>query len=149
MQRELDPPDDPATFERCKLNWAERDEHEPMYRLHRDLIALSRADLTLSRRERERVHGAVLTNESFVLRVFGDAGDDRLLLVNLGRQVSYSPAPEPLLAPPDGCVWQLLWSSEDLCYGGAGTPVVETEQGWDLPAHSALLMSPVSSRIRT
>ena len=149
VQRELDPPDDPATFEHCKLDWAERDAHEPIYRLHRDLIALSRGDLTLSRRERERVQGAVLTNESFLMRFFGDAGDDRLLLVNLGRQASYSPAPEPLLAPPDGCVWQVLWSSEDVCYGGGGTPVVETEHGWDLPAHSAILMSPVSSRTRT
>jgi maltooligosyltrehalose trehalohydrolase len=147
-QRELDPPDDPATFEHCKLNWAELDKHEPVYRMHRDLIALSRADLTLSRRERERVQGAVLTTDSFLLRVFGDNADDRLLIFNLGRQISYSPAPEPLLAPPDGCVWQLLWSSEDVCYGGAGTPAVETEHGWDLPAHSALIMSPVSSRSR-
>ena len=118
-----------------------------MYRLHRDLIALSRADLTLSRRDRERVQGAVLTNESFLMRFFGDAGDDRLLVVNLGRQVSYSPAPEPLLAPPEGCVWQLLWSSEDVCYGGGGTSAGgnRTRVG-HLPAQSAIVMSPQMSR---
>ena len=33
-----------------------------------------------------------------VLRLFGEDGNDRLLLVNLGVDCSLSPAPEPLLA---------------------------------------------------
>ena len=37
-----------------------------------------------------------------MLRFFGDGGDDRLLLVNLGRDLHLDPAPEPLLAPPEG-----------------------------------------------
>ncbi len=148
-QRELDRPDDPETFERSKLNWAERDAHEWSVRLHRDLITLSRADATLGLRDREHMEAAVLTNDSFLIRFMGADHDDRLLIVNLGRQVTYSPAPEPLLAPPAGCVWEVLWSSEDVCYGGNGTPAVETPNGWELPAHSAVLLSPVKPRSRS
>jgi maltooligosyltrehalose trehalohydrolase len=145
-QRELDPPDDPATFEHCKLNWGELDVNESWVRLHRDLITLSRADATLSQREREAMECAVLTADAFLIRFLGPGHDDRLLIVNLGKQLRYSPAPEPLLAPPEGCTWQPLWSSEDVCYDGAGTPPIETEHGWELPAHCAVLLSPVRQR---
>ena len=51
---------------------------------------------------RTRVDGAVLGPEAFVLRFFGENGSDRLLLVNLGRDLDLDSAPEPLLAPPAG-----------------------------------------------
>ena len=37
--------------------------------------------------------GAVLGAEAFVLRFFGEDGDDRLLLVNLGVDLHLDPAP--------------------------------------------------------
>jgi len=43
---------------------------------------------------------AVVGTEAFVLRFFGANCDDRLLIVNLGRELNLTPAPEPLLAPP-------------------------------------------------
>jgi maltooligosyltrehalose trehalohydrolase len=41
--------------------------------------------------------------------------------VNLGPDLRLTPCPEPLLAPPEGRRWELLWSSEDTRYGGSGT----------------------------
>ena len=47
---EVPDPQDPETFERSKLNWAERDdgEHSRMLALYRDLIALRRAESDLA-----------------------------------------------------------------------------------------------------
>ena len=75
-----------------------------------------------------------------MLRFIRDGGDDRLLLVNLGAEVELDIAPEPLLAPPAGQSWRLLWSSEDPRYGGAGTP--ELREPWCLPAETTLVLAP-------
>ena len=72
------------------------------------------------------VDGAVLSSEAFLLRFFGEQRDDRLLLVNLGANLHLDPAPEPLLAPPDGSEWTTLWSSENPKYGGIGTPPLDS-----------------------
>jgi hypothetical protein len=60
----------------------------------------------------------VLSGEAFVLRFFMDDGKDRLLLFNLACNLRLSAAPEPLLAPPAGREWELVWSSESPEYGG-------------------------------
>ncbi|MDT5262349.1 MAG: maltooligosyltrehalose trehalohydrolase [Acidobacteriota bacterium] len=141
-------PEDAETFERCKLDFTERETHRETYELHRDLLRLRRDDAVFHAQRPRGVDGAVLGTESFVLRFFGDGaseGDDRLLIVNLGRDLNLNPAPEPLLAPPAETVWTLLWSSEDWRYGGAGTPPPETKNNWCLPGHSALVMTPVPS----
>ncbi|HSL68597.1 MAG TPA: DUF3459 domain-containing protein, partial [Longimicrobiales bacterium] len=141
-QRRLAVPEDPQTFDQCKLDWTELELNHQVFTMHRDLIALSRADPTLRARDRERWHGAVLSPYAFVLRVFGAANDDRLLIVNLGPQLTYQPAPEPLLAAPANRTWRLAWSSEEVRYGGFGTPAVETRQGWQIPAHAAVVLGP-------
>jgi maltooligosyltrehalose trehalohydrolase len=87
--------------------------------------------------------GAVLGPDAFVLRFFGKARNDRLLIVNLGRDLDLSPAPEPLLAPPWGHDWRLLWSSEEPRYGGSGTPPIEPEGSWTIPGHCAIVMQAV------
>lgn len=144
MESALGDPADPATFERCKLDLTERETHAPVYRLHRDLLRLRREDPVFRAPEPRGVDGAVLGPEAFLLRFFetpGAAGDDRLLLVNLGRDLPLTPAPEPLLAPPEGARWQILWASEEPAYGGSGAPP------WDhasprLPGHAALVLVP-------
>ena len=88
------------------------------------------------------VDGAVLGPDAFVLRFFGQDNDDRLLLVNLGRDLSLSPAPEPLLAPPEDAVWQVKWSSESTRYGGGGTLPLKTDGEWELSAETAVLLEP-------
>jgi maltooligosyltrehalose trehalohydrolase len=136
------PPHDPATFEACKLDFAERSKNEETYAMHRDLLRLRREDPVFRMQKRHGLDGAVLGPSAFVLRWFADDGLDRLLFVNLGRDLPLRQAPEPLLAPPRGHRWALLWSSEDVRYGGGGTPDLETEVGWIIPGEAAAALVP-------
>ncbi len=127
-------PGDPATFESCKLDFAEREKHAGIYQMYKDLLRLRREFQGLN------VDGAVLADEAFVLRFGGPA--DRLLIVNLGRDLCLDSIPEPLLAPVQGAVWETLWSSEDPRYGGCGTPPVDSPEGWWIPGHAAVVLAP-------
>lgn len=140
-QARLAPPGDRATFERCRLDATERERHAEAVALHRDLLRLRREDPVFAGERRRGVDGAVLGAEAFVLRFFGDGAADRLLLVNLGRDLVLDPAPEPLLAPAERSRWTVLWSSEDPRYGGSGTPPPETDDGWRLPGQAAVAMA--------
>ncbi|MEX0725247.1 MAG: DUF3459 domain-containing protein, partial [Planctomycetaceae bacterium] len=106
--------------------------------------------------------GAVLSSEAFLIRFFANSlhgrsarnrkssaaahkrceRGDRLMVVNFGTDLHLDPAPEPLLAPPAGCRWEILWSSEDFPYGGTGTAPLESEQNWQIPGHAAVVLRP-------
>jgi maltooligosyltrehalose trehalohydrolase len=129
------------TFAACKLDWSERERHPEALALHRDLIRLRRTDPVLAATPRERIDGAVLSPEALVLRFQDDAGE-RLLIVNLGVDLSRGSLPEPLLAPPIAHRWRVLWSSEDVRYGGEGTAPVENDDGLRVPGRAAVLLSP-------
>ncbi|HEY8149881.1 MAG TPA: malto-oligosyltrehalose trehalohydrolase [Vicinamibacteria bacterium] len=135
-------PSDLATFERCRLDHAERDRHPEAWALHCDLIRLRREDAVLSRQGEDGLDGAVLGPHAFAIRFFGASGDDRLLVVNLGADEHFSPAPEPLSAPPPGRLWTVRWSSEARVYGGSGTFPPDSADGWRLPGESAVLLVP-------
>ena len=72
------------TFERCKLDYSEREKNRDLLELYRDLIRLKRTDPILRSAATRKIDGAVLSSHAFVMRYFGDNGDDRLLTVNLG-----------------------------------------------------------------
>jgi maltooligosyltrehalose trehalohydrolase len=74
--------------------------------------------------------------------------DDRLVVVNLGPELSRASIPDPLVAPPRGFDWQIGWSSEEPVYGGSGTPNIWPEDRWDLPAESAIVLVPAPLRER-
>ena len=132
-QEALNPPHERATFEACKLDHSQRDE--AALRLHRELIAL-RGQRPFVEQRRDWVHGAVLGEECFALRWLTGGEDDRLLILNHGRDLHLDPAPEPLLAPPQGFArWQTLWPAD-----AASEP--ETEHGWEIPAEAALVLRP-------
>jgi maltooligosyltrehalose trehalohydrolase len=142
MQALLADPANRATFERCKLDFSERQQHAAIYALHRDLLQLRREDPVFRAPKERGVDGAILAPQAFLLRYFGGDGDDRLLVVNLGRDLHLEVAPEPLLAPPEGKEWTLLWSSESPAYGTGGTAPVETAAGWHLPGEAAVVLRP-------
>ena len=142
MQGFLPDPVCHETFDACKLDHSEREKHAEVYLLHRDLLRLRREDPVFRAQRGDRLFGAVLGPEAFVLRFFGDDADDRLLLVNLGPDLHLDPSPEPLLAPPTHADWQTLWSSEHPRYGGGGTPPPDTEANWRLPGHAAIVLAP-------
>ncbi len=142
VRAHLADPGHPATFERCKLDHAERVRHAETWTLHRDLIALRREDATIAAQAAHGIDGAVLSPDVFLLRFFAPGDADRLLLVNLGAAVDLDPAPEPLLAPPPGMQWEMRWSSEDPRYGGAGMTPLEPEGNWHLSGECAALLAP-------
>jgi maltooligosyltrehalose trehalohydrolase len=139
-------PHDPETFRRSKLDHTERrrGRHAQAYALHRDLLRLRREDPVLRTVRRGQVEGAVLGPASFLLRCFGGGGDQRLLIFNLGSDLTLIPPSEPLLAPPSGACWDVCWSSEDPRYGGSGVTVLGAEETWRITGHSATMFKPVS-----
>lgn len=135
---------DPAlesTFRQCCLDWSECDRHAAALRLHRDLLALRRADPVLSAQDARQLDGAVLSERAFVLRWRGASDGDRLLVVNLGDELDFQPAPEPLLAPPRAMQWDLRWSSDEPGYGGPGAVHPGQDGRWVIPGESATLLA--------
>ncbi len=135
-------PGSPACFARSKLDHAERDRHVEAVTLHRDLLALRRADPVFAAQRSDAIQGAVLGLAAFALRFAGGGHGDRLLVVNLGADHDLHVLPEPLLAPPAGTHWACVWSSEHPRYGGSGTPEIPTDATWQLLAESAVVLAP-------
>jgi maltooligosyltrehalose trehalohydrolase len=137
-------PPDPAsdeTFLRCKLRDDERTADGDAIRLHRDLLRLRRDDPVFGQRPvRDSMDGAVLSPRAFVMRWFASDDRDRLIVVNLDVDLRFDPAPEPLLAPPEGSTWEILWSSEDPAYGGAGTSRLDQDDGWHVPGQATVVL---------
>ncbi|MCE9546966.1 MAG: DUF3459 domain-containing protein, partial [Planctomycetia bacterium] len=140
-QARLHNPTDPAIFQQCKLNFAERTTRRELYDLHIDLLALRRDDPVFRQQQADRIDGAALGADCLVLRYFGQEGDDRLLLVNFGRDLLLTPVSEPLLAPPAEREWTPLWSSADAKYGGGGAAPIETKEGWRIPGETGAVLA--------
>ena len=144
MSDVLAAPHDPRTFERCKLDFADRETHAGAYQLTKDLLRLRREDPVYLAQAPRGVDGAVLGDQAFVLRFFADDGMDRLLVVNLGRDLHLLTCPEPLLAPPRKAKWEVVFSTEDPRYGGSGTGPVETaSEGWRVAGEAAVALAAV------
>jgi maltooligosyltrehalose trehalohydrolase len=142
MQACLPEPADEKTFHRCRLDWQECARHAEALALHRDLLHLRRTDPVFRVPKPRGLDGAMLGANAFCLRFFAEDAADRLLVVNLGPDLDLVHVPEPLLAPPAGCAWVVHWSSDDVRYGGCGTPPLETPQGWRIPAEAAVVLVP-------
>jgi maltooligosyltrehalose trehalohydrolase len=160
IQYELADPGDAATFERCKLDDGERHAHVEARQFHADLLRLRRDEPAFRAQGTCGIDGAVLGQTAFAVRFFGsprherasrmatglwaprNEAEDRLLLVNLGAQLTISEPWEPLLAPPVGHAWALDWSSDDPRYGGSGTPEAETVEGWCVPGECTVALKP-------
>jgi maltooligosyltrehalose trehalohydrolase len=156
MQASLVDPTAESTFRQSKidLNELKQSYHAHIYQLHKDVLRLRREEPAFRRvQKRGDVDGAVLSCDAFVLRFFGrgnvggasgGADADRLLVVNLGRDLDLDLAPEPLLAAPPGYRWGMIFSSEDPRYGGTGTAPPETElEGWFLQGRCAMVLKPM------
>jgi len=138
-------PHDATTFERCKLDHTERDANAEAYRLTKDLLRLRRDDPAFRAQAYRGLSGAVLGPQAFVLRYFQPDGLDRLLVVNFGRDLHLLTCPEPLLAPPFGCQWQVALATEDPSYGGSGAENPDTaHEGWRIAGEAAVVLVPVA-----
>jgi len=140
VSRLLPDPSDPATFESCKIEL--RAANPAALALHRDLLRLRREHVVPRPRGPLAFDGAVLSAHAFLLR-WSSPAQELLLVVNLGPDLRPEAVPEPLLAPPAGARWRMLWSSEDPKYGGLGTPIPDSDDlGWRIPAECAVLLGP-------
>jgi maltooligosyltrehalose trehalohydrolase len=131
------------TFVGSKLDWSEAEHNIEALAFHRDLLQLRACDPVISQQDVAKIDGATLSEHAFVLRWFDAEHGDRLLLVNLDRELPLAPPSEPLLAPSHGANWQLLWSSEDPRYGGHGVAMAVADDGhgeWRVPAQGAVLL---------
>jgi maltooligosyltrehalose trehalohydrolase len=145
----LDNPADESTFNRCKLDFAERATNRGSYLLHEDLLRLRRDVPAFSAQTRGGVDGAVLSPQAFLLRFFGEtAATERLLIVNLGPELNRASFAEPLLAPPTNAEWCVAWSSEDPTYGGCGMRDLWPDGTWSIPSESAVVCEPTPARSR-
>jgi maltooligosyltrehalose trehalohydrolase len=136
----LPKPGEESTFRQCKLNFDDRQANDPVYLLHKELIALRRSDLVINGKERHSLDGAVYGQHALVLRYFGYV-KDRLIIVNFDRDLAISPAPIPLLAAPSGRRWQVVFSSEDPRYAGQGIPPVCFDDKLRMPGFSATVFT--------
>ncbi len=136
----LPDPADPRTFELCKLDRAQA--RPELVALHRDLLELRRADPVIRAQGADGIDGSVLGPEALALRWRAPAGGDRLLLVNLGADLARGSLADPLVAPPEGRVWNVAWSSEHPRYGGRGTPAPFHPDGVRIAGHAAVLLAP-------
>ena len=134
MQRRLADPADEETFRRCRAR--SRRARAP----RAGLCAAPRPARAAPRRPGARAAAGAGRRrgdrrarlDAAVFRRGYRAGRDRLLLVNLGTDLTLAPMPEPLLAPLEDRAWQILWSSEQPAYGGGGTPPLVSRRR---PAH--------------
>jgi maltooligosyltrehalose trehalohydrolase len=141
IQNLIPDPVRPDTFRECKLELSQRKKNPEIYLMHRDLLRLRRHDPVLRLQGEPGIEGAVIGDECFLIRYFGNDRNDRLLIVNLGRDIMYSPAPEPLLACCEGKKWNLLWHSEDSRYGGNGGLHPETGSAWNIAGRMSVLLA--------
>jgi maltooligosyltrehalose trehalohydrolase len=155
----LHDPADPDVFKRSTLNHAECDqpEHAQVVNLHRDLLKLRRETPAFRAQAPRALDGLVVNGgggaDALALRYFDESGD-RLVLMNLGRDLALSPASDPLIAAPEDMDWAIEWSSNDPKYGGGGTPPLDAEAwpgAWKLPGESLIVLAPVpvARRART
>ena len=110
--------------------------------MHRDLLHLRRE---LIRHDATRLATATLGPDALLLRYFPFDMGTKLLLVNFGADLRL----DSIGAPAGGAAgrrrWKLHWSSEYPLYGGAGTPELDTPDGWRIPGEAAMMLVPVTT----
>ncbi|MFA6916908.1 MAG: malto-oligosyltrehalose trehalohydrolase [Parachlamydiales bacterium] len=149
IRKVLPDPGNPLTFTKSKLNHNEKDNDPKILNLYKDLIQLRKKDPIFSIMQNLSIDGAVLGTDAFLIRYFGEEKGDRVLIINFGADLYLNPSPEPLLVPGLEQEFEVLWSSESLCYGGEGTPPINIPY-WKILGHSAIVLAtkPIGKRKR-
>ncbi len=136
----VDPDIGVVAFQRSRLDWSDAERNEKALSLHRELLRLRREDPVFA--ARTRPEGATLSENALVLRWFGDdERGDRLLVLNLGADLTFDPCPQPLLAPPAGGEWKPLLSSREVRFGGHGAVFPDGTRRWQIPGQCALVLT--------
>jgi maltooligosyltrehalose trehalohydrolase len=136
-------PNDIEGFNACRLDWRMTPKGRDARRLYTDLISLRRTDSVLSALGTPlvQVDSSAPTPKIALLR-YTSSSDTRLVLINLGPLIDCA-MNDPLLAPPAGHRWELVFCSEEIKYGGYGVHALDEEGPWRLQGHSGWLFRPV------
>jgi maltooligosyltrehalose trehalohydrolase len=142
VQALLPDPADEGAYRACKIDWKESADASAAWALHRDLCALRRSDVVLSRLGTPEVQVASSAPTLTIVILRYTAGnEERMVIVNMARRVRLR-MNDPLLAPPPGQRWAMIWCSERAVYGGTGCGDPFAEAPWTLQAHSTWLLQP-------
>ena len=69
IQARLPEPANPETFQKCKLNFLDREYHSQEYALHRDLLRIRRNDSVFSVPRLGGIDGTVLSQDAFAFAI--------------------------------------------------------------------------------
>ncbi|MBV9774877.1 MAG: glycogen debranching protein GlgX [Gemmatimonadetes bacterium] len=122
MRERIPDPQAPATFERSKLRWDERDRppHSGVLALYRELLKLRREEPALRERGRDSFRALALGETGVALRRQAAGGETLLLVASLSGPLRVDTAAHgETVAPADGG-WELLLSTEEARFGGVG-----------------------------
>ena len=114
-------PQDPATFERSKLDWSEadREPHASIRRLYQALLILRGTDPALRSGEPGSFRAVAIDEESLLLRRDAEGGPTLWLALRFSGQGSIDLAPH---ADPDGEGWETVLTTEDLAFAPEPVP---------------------------
>ncbi|MBN1603288.1 MAG: DUF3459 domain-containing protein [Chitinispirillaceae bacterium] len=111
----------PEAFYSSKIDPQRLAHSDPIYVMYSDLLKIRHSDHVFSKNGLEFIDGAIISENLLCIRYCGNNdNEDRLVLCNLGIDITLSSIPEPLIAPPEGYSWKLTWYSENTLYGGNG-----------------------------
>jgi maltooligosyltrehalose trehalohydrolase len=135
-------PHDEVTFERCKLDFRERETHAETYALFTDLLRLRREDPAFSDQDRDTLYGTVVDDTAFVVRFATGTGHDRLLAVSLRTSFDAGVLADPLVAPLEGKSWRVVFTTDEPKYGGLGRAPVTGDGHIPILGGSAVVLAP-------
>ena len=144
-QAALPEPADRLTFEALEARPRRARAPCGAYALHIDLLRLRREDPVFRTRAAAASTAPCIGPEAFVLRFFGVGLDldDRLLCVNLGRDLNLpSDRRAAAGAPARARAGASSGRARAVRYGGNGTPPLNPAEGWLLPGHAAVVFGP-------
>jgi maltooligosyltrehalose trehalohydrolase len=123
LRNAIPDPQDATTFERSRLDWAEREaeEHGSMLRLYREMLALRRSDPALREPGREHWSATALGEAGLAFRRGGGSPGAMLLLVVFQGEISLEPDRVEEIVLAEGTHWAPVLVSEDLRFGGSGS----------------------------
>ena len=140
-------PDGERALQLSQLNLTERAGRKTCLQFHRTLLKVRREDPVFAAQNAADLRGVVLSDTALALRYLGPNQEgDRLILLNLGRELQLSPCPHPLLAPPPRRQhWVPMLSSEEVRFGGSGATYPGMEGDWRLSDSTAVVMKSVTA----
>lgn len=135
-------------FQRSCLDHSQRYTHASIYRLHKDLISLRKRDGVLKQQDVTKLEWTPVGHEALAYRFFSDEEGDRLLVLNLGRDIApVDYHPNPLLVPPKDCYWKLLLATESSIYGGEGVNDPDAQGEWIFLSESGYFFTARSKNV--